>query len=312
MSHVARTDPMPRNIPLLILDEIVLPTAETEVSLSDAEHRALDSALGGQGAIAAIVARPPGSSPPTSLERKAAPSSPGPIMRACVFGNARLLAPDGAEPGARLHIGDILRGRLVDVTPNADSDAIWRATVEPWGLEGDLPEGVGITDLRRRFLRLLLGTRDLDANATSLGRQLGRPLRELSATGADTSQLWLLADYLFEREDVRVSLLQADELEFVAHTVADALELAETGLQLSSRALARPFAATVAAASADTVDRLSDLSHIIDAFAPLVMADRDQKLSQEAERIADSAAALASDVDRLVTRLVKASTRKRR
>jgi len=303
---------MPRDIPLLILDEVVLPTSETEVGLSDPERHALMQALGPDGGLAGIVARPPGAPAPTSLERKAAPDSPGAIMRACIFGTARVAAPDANDDTFRLQVTDILRGHLQDVMP-ASSDAIWRAHVETAPLLGEFPEEVTLAGLRDRFLRLLLATRDLDANPAAMRQQLGRPLRELRAVDGDVRQLWLLADYLFEQPSVRVALMQANELEFLAHTVADALELAETGMPLNPKALARPLVRTIATASEDATTSLGDLGHIVAALAPLVVAgDGADKLTSEAQRISEAAATLANDVDRFVTRLAKAATRKQR
>lgn len=315
---------MPRNIPLLILDDVIIPTSETEIGLSEAESEALRARLSDEVGIVAIVSRPPGHPPRTTLERKIAPQDPGPIMRSCIFGNGRVLAPDGEDPTARLQLTDILRGRLQDVSPGPESKSsdsedetpadVWSADVEPWSLEGAIPESLDVDELHSGFLRLLLATRDLEASPEAIARQLGRPLRELENTSGPSARLWLLADYLFERPTMRAALLQSETAEALAMTVSDALEVAQTGIPVGPRQLAAPLAATVIASSKGPVAALEDLARIVQTYTPMVVTDdeRSDKLEAEARAIAETAASLAAQVDKFVAKLAKATARKPR
>ena len=216
---------MPIPLPLIVLDEVMLPSSDTELGLEPEELERLTRAGCDAGTPVVVACRVPGSARPTRLEQRA--SGPGELAPAVLVGEAELIPATPDDPNARLALRGCSRARLGALTADGEG---WRAEVEGWPYD---PAGVtaeAASELAVRFYRVLLATRPLESgDAAELVKSVDEPVGEIVEAGNSTQRLLLLADYLFEQPDVRFQVLTADTLEEVEAVVGDALELIEQG-----------------------------------------------------------------------------------
>lgn len=291
-------------LPLVVLDEVMLPGAATEVGLEPKEARWLEARQPGGGAFAvAIGCREPGKKAPTALEQKAS-GSPGPLAPAVLLGEGMLLPPDEVDPSPRLALEGATRGRLVSVEPDGDG---WRAAVAPWPLEKGALDPEEVSTFVRRFYRALLSSRSGDAGEIRL--EVERPVADLEGAPTAVTRLVLLADYLFERPDVRLQVLVAESAAEVRDLVADALDLVEEGLPKGEGPAKDALRSWLQAVSREGVTEMARTARVLRALAPVAGAG--EALQAEAGEVASEMEALQERFDRLVTRLLKAPSRRR-
>ncbi len=289
--------PMSATMPLLVLDEIMLPAAATEVGLDPAELRFLAAALDGGCGPVAVATRPPGGSAPTSMEQRAA-GHPGELVPAVLAGVGTLIEPSDDDPTPRLALDDLSRARLGDVTADGDG---WRASVEPWPIDTSRLDTDEVDELRRRFFRALLATREADGAP----EQLERPVLELVDARDAMQVLFLLADYLYERPDVRLQVLVAEGSDDVSGPVADALELIEAGAPAGDRALRNAIGAWVGQVSETRLPELARIGTVLSTL--LEVSGGQAQHVEEARAIAADLEALEARLDKLVGRALKPS-----
>lgn len=284
-------------MPLLVLDEVMLPAAATEVGLDPSEIRHLAGALTDGFGPVAVATRHPDAPAPTALEQRVA-GNPGRLVPAALAGLGTLIEATDGDPSPRLALDELSRVRLVNVAPDGDG---WRATIEPWPIDTAGLDTAAAHALRQRFFRALLVTREPEAPSD----QLERPVQELVEARGALQILFLLADYLYERPDVRLQILLAERVEDIVGPVEDALELIDAGVPRGDRA---PRAALRAWIGDISETRLPELARIGTVLATLleVSGGREPHVA-EARAIASELGALQARLDKLVERALSGS-----
>lgn len=296
--------------PLIVLDEVMLPGADTEVGLDPEEASQLAAAWGdaGGGAPVVVGCRAPGHAVPTRLEQRAS-GTPGQLMAACLVGEGHLSPPRDDDPAPRLTISRPTRQRLEDVRR---TDAGWVARCSPWPLTLGELTAEDVAALTNRFLRVLLATRNSDPASDEPDgamEQLEQPIADLVAAPSDAIRLLLLADYLFEEPGVRAAVLSAADASVVHDLAASALELAERDVGHSPGALRGPLATYLRAASEGPVAQLGRAASVLTALTPLV--SEDAATLEAARQLAADLADVVARFERLAVKLAKRPGRAR-
>ena len=292
---------MSSRLPLIVLDEIVLPgPMSTEVLLDPDERAFLERWLGHGDAplsrdiVVAIAFRAP--------DESATSRSDG-LLEAVVVGDGKLEPATPADPEFRLALGSPTRARLVTFEAEAGGGM---SEIAPWSYERDEPGPGGdanisageISELLRRFYRLLLVSRSQSRLAPP--QHLEDLVFELEEAESDTQRLLLMADQLFERRDVRAGIVTADTLVEVRDIVSDALELMEQGLPRTKGAIRQSLASYVACRGAGDVARSA---LVLRTLAPLL--EPSPQLLEQLDSALEAIQASQIRLDRLVTRLLK-------
>ena len=283
---------MATRVPLLIIDEIMLPVATTEVGLDLRESRHLTAALPDGVGPVAIGAREPGRPAPTALEQHA--TGPGELVPAALLGEGCLLEPDERDPVPRLALEGPTRVRVLAVHPDGEG---WQAEVEPWPVDRAGLDAEAIAPLRRRFYRALLAS--LDPEELGDGADaLERPVDELETTDDPLRALLLIADYLYERPDVRRAMLVADDASSIVGAVEDALELLETGRLGGERAIHAALGEWIRALGSDRLPALGRAAKVLSALVGVV--DGGERVAEEARAVVADLASLQRRLDKLL------------
>ena len=287
--------------PLVILPEVMLPGSATEVGLEPEEATFLARLAGERTSFpVAVACRPAGYVALTQLGAPAhGPQGPGPLIEAALLGEAVILEPDEEEPTPRLALEPTARTRLagVEETPGG-----WLARTAPWPYaRAEQLDADAVLASTRRFYRALVVTRGEDE--AGLQEALEGPITELEAAGSPLRRLLLMADYLYERADVRQLILVADGADEVQGLVEDALELLERGTPPGKGAVRGPLRAYFAASARDGLGSLTRPAAVLRALAPLL--DPGDRVLAEVDALAHDLEALDQRFDRLTTRLLR-------
>ncbi|MEZ4268160.1 MAG: hypothetical protein R3F39_17495 [Myxococcota bacterium] len=292
-------------LPLIIIDEIMLPGTTTEVGLDDGEARALMARGADEmGTTVAVACRVPGAPVPTRMEQRSS-GSPGPLMEAVLIGVGLVVPADELEPTPRLLLERVSRARLGEVVAKGDG---FEAMVTPWPVtRGGSDEALAKT-LGARFFRALLAAR---AEGEPGGReQVEKPVLEVSRTSDPVEALFLMADYLFNEPEARKSVLLAEESHAVAGWVGSMLDAIESGLPAGPGTVRRGMEGWLGDASREGLGSLADTAAVLLALAPL--CEPSDELLAETAAVVEASKALQARFDRLAERLLKPPKRKPR
>ncbi len=292
---------MAATLPLIVLDEIMLPGADTEVSLDPDEARFLAPLLEGAGGTAAVVVacRPPNAPRVTAMEKRAQ-AGPGPLVEAALVGEGTLRPPTDDDPHPALAISSTSRVRLRETEARAGG---FMAGVDPWPLAAGEVEAAQVDALVRRFYRILLATRGDALDAGGLREAVEGPIGELEAARGPAQRLLLMSDYLFERPGMRHEVLMAEGAAEVRDMVEDALELMEQGFPPGPGLVRAPITAYLQEVAGAGLADLARTARVLGAVAPLLEPSPDA-LEQLRALVADLTAA-QERFDRLTAKLLK-------
>jgi hypothetical protein len=292
-------------LPLIIIDEIMLPGTTTEVGLDDGEARSLLARGAGEaGTTVAVACRVPGLPAPTRMEQRAS-GSPGPLMEAVLIGMGIVVPADEHEPTPRLLLERVTRARLGEVTAKADG---FEAVVTPWPVTRGSSDEAFARTLGARFFRALLAAR---AEGEPGGReQVEKPVLEIARTADPVEALFLMADYLFNEPDARKSVLLSAESHAVAGWVGSMLDAIESGLPAGPGTVRKGMEGWLSDASREGLGGLADTAAVLAALAPL--CEPSEELLAETAEVVAAAKALQTRFDRLAERLLKPPKRKPR
>jgi hypothetical protein len=251
-------------LPLIVIDEVMLPGPGTELGLEPAEVAFLraDFRAGVDLFVpVAIGCRREVARGKTRLERR---EGPGELCPAVLIGEATILEPSEGDPAARLQVAETRRARLERWETKGQGLVAYTV---PWPLTSD-PEVEGRVDgLCLRFFRMLLATR---STSEGIRPQIEEPVGEITQAPSPALRLMLLADYLFEQPTARLAALEAEGVGELADQVGDALEILESGAQGSSSAVLAALGEWLRAAQREGVGGLARVAEVLVALAPLV------------------------------------------
>jgi hypothetical protein len=292
-------------LPLIILDEIMLPGTTTEVGLDDGEARALLARGADEtGTTVAVACRVPGKPAPTRLEQRSS-GSPGELLEAVLIGVGVVVPADEAEPTARLLLERVTRARLGAVAAKGDG---FEAAVTPWPVTRGASDGALAQALGARFYRALLSAR---AEGEPGGReQVEKPVLEVSRTSDPIEALFLMADYLFDDPAARQNVLMAAEGHAVAGWVGSMLDAIESSLPAGAGTLRQGMEGWLGDASREGLGGLADTAEVLSVLAP--MLGPDEALLAETREVVQATKDLQARFDRLAERLLKPPKRKPR
>lgn len=292
-------------LPLIIIDEIMLPGTTTEVGLDESEAQALLARGGGEaGTMVAVACRVPELPAPTRMEQRAS-GSPGSLVAAALIGMGVVMPADEQEPTPRLLLERVTRARLGEITATADG---FEAAVTPWPVTRGPSDEAFAKTLSARFFRALLAAR---AEGEPGGRdQVEKPVLEVTRTADPVEALFLMADYLFNEPAARRRVLLSGESHAVAGWVGSMLDAIEFGQPAGPATVRRGIEGWLGDASRDGLGGLADTAAVLAVLAPL--CEPSEELLTETAEVVEAAKALQARFDRLAARLLKAPKRKPR
>lgn len=295
---------MATRLPAILVDEIMLPGATTEIVLEPAEVAFL-SRMGdpdeGAPLTVIVAARHPDHSAPTTLEMRSS-GNPGVLADAWLVGQGTILPRGDDEPHERLLLEGTSRLRANCLTADGEG---WTGEVAPWPLQsGDVEPGQ-VADLLARFYGVLLASTTADMD--DLASRIERPVDELEGTQNPVMRLMLMADYLFERPDVRHAVLMAEGADTVRDMVADAIELLEAGLPHGARVIRSTLQAYLQDRAQAGLADLARTARVLGAVAPLL--DVTDALADETRALRDDLSEMQTRFERVVQRLLRRGRR---
>ena len=281
---------MKAGIPLIIVDETLLPGGDTEVVLDAEEQLFLRNQAAGSGGELGPVALA-SRLPTTRLEMRGQDTTDARLLAAILVGNGALEASHPEDDSARLLVEAPLRGRLTDVT---EVEGGWLAAYEPWPLAMDGLDSVRLNGLCDRFLRLLIATTQVGEEGSHA--RLTTPFRDLTTDATAEDRVWRLAEYLFDAQVLRRTLLTRERAEDIVAIVEDALVAVDAAATDDVRVLKIPLAAYVQDRIGGAVSTLSDARPLLGMAATWIPDAADEMGRVEA---------LTDDLDRALRRLLK-------
>lgn len=286
-------------LPLIVLDEIMLPAAATDLALEPGEVRYLQDrhhAKEGEPFAVAIAMREPGARAPLAIESRAA--GPGALLGTALVGEATLVPASAEDPLPKVSITSTTRARLLGTDAEGEG---WIGSVEGWSYASEGFESGAVGEIVSRFYKVLLATRG--EHVDGIREQIEDPVHEIESAEGALHKLLLVADYVYERPDMRQALLEAEAAQQLVELVIDALDILEQGVPTGPGHLRQPISLYLQEGAGRGIADLAKTAQVLRVLGPLMKPE--PRVAEELEAVADELAGLERRFDKLIVKLLK-------
>jgi hypothetical protein len=255
---------MAANHPMIIVDEVLLPGADTEVALDSTELDFLMARSNGDPEVGPVMLafRMPSSAPMTRLEsRRENPVDR--VVAGCLLGIGTVIPPSDSEPHSTLTVESPTRVKLENAVSEKDG---WIGSCSPWHLTDQNCGREAIDQLEDLFSRLLISTTDVEQANPS--ERFTRPLQTLADCDGDHARLWLMADFVFEDMQSRLTILLSDGSQAIHDILSETLSALSSELPDDDRLIRRPISSYVQRALGGSLNSLTEALPVLERCGP--------------------------------------------